>query len=610
MISVKTWKSDLRCALEDVLTSAPKTVAEWSESALRLPKNESDRGEVDWSLYPDMAAMMEMIVRNPVTEQAVLAISAQSAKSFSLFTLSAYFGSVRASNVIFAPPSDSLKERIYKRFKGIVDTSALTNQQRGTGTTDYRIVFSGANNYALFVCGSNDSNLVSDSAEVVIIDELDELHKGVGAAIQLLETRMRTRTNRKLILSGTPKKCRGDGGMLDIYDKSKRYELRLPCPHCDQFYLPTLDLLSSAADGASPDDIKLRLLGRCACPHCGGLADDSHHRAQVMAARWFDLDPDMPPVRIGFFKNVLCTVNERYSTVLAKYLRLSEAAKDDNPEAVKALQAFMCDDMASPLNLREVTTRYKESELRSDAFALRQVPDDVQFIVFGADVGKRTLSIVLLGVAADGAHYLLDIIEHTYSTSDIEVELDEVLGGVFDRSRIPWSANHELHGGFIDYGYRPRDIISLCLKYPLLRPVKGYDPRDPIQESVLGEISETPLSLLSINTLESQKDLDLKLSRSGQPSNSLTLPRNASAYFIQQIQNERLVTELNRKGELVERYAKVAERASVRVDQRDCTRYALAYTKAMGLQTLWPKERSTVDVARMPPKPMVFRRNR
>lgn len=577
----------LNDTLAEVLTSeVDQPVSDWSTINLRYPKGRSAQGDrPTWDSSPWWATVLETAKR-PSVRKIILQTSVQLGKTTAIECMLAYAGSKKGWTSMLVTPTDVLHKELRSRISTTLKTSQIgIVDERGKGSAGNKLTYY-AGNELNFVMGSNESNIVSIPTDFGAADELDEMEDAakIQRAVELLENRGAARPRFMMMLASTPKLLPGQGGICDYYDTSKRFELHMHCPECSTGFYPKFDLLGWP-DSTDPSIIEEQGLAWMTCPHCGTAIGESHHKPMALSAQWTCLDPSKANTSIGFKANIFFNLRRGWSAVAAKYLEVQ-----DDPEK---LWNFYNSWMAEPRAQRAEEDEAKAAKTAGSLYLRTQVPADVQYITFGMDVGKDSVWAVALGWGTEGRMYKIESWRLDFAGRDgfgaIRSEINRIFSG--DRWQYLGLTRPTVLIGGIDSNYHKPEVLDLCYQDRRIFPLSGnaralspykWNEADP--EKKHGH-KFTGLQVLEISHSYSQDRLESAVRKKDGTPGALHLPSDTRDMYMAHLGNERKSEKLV-GGRLQTYWAPISK--VVRIDFRDCTRYAMMAGIIKGLHNIKP----------------------
>lgn len=547
-------------------------ISEWSTRTIKLPDGEGAQGssEPDWSIAPEMVDILEY-VKDPEVKEIYLMFSSQSSKSLTLFVIMSWFVSVRRVNGMFVAPSVRLFKRLKRRLSLIFEASDIGYNKELSGEDFFKFGY----NFINMALATSADSLAEQPADFVGFDEIDEIPEQVLNPVQLGRSRLRTKANSKLLLSSTPKKLEGEGGILDYYNNSKPFVLEMKCPHCDDWSHFT-DEHIQAPKGATYIEIAHKGLGFAICPKNGCEISDEHHDEMVQGQKWKCLKPEMPPTFIGFYKPVWNTVFEDWSSVASERLKTEQ-------EGANSHKDFYNSWCAQPVDLSARIINLKDNDFKLEKYNRGEIPADVQSLTLGVDLGVAMAHCVILGWAENGKVY--EIYEQTISWDDrdfkkIERGLKHLENDIGNEiSFLGTGPCPRIHRAFFDAGYKTSEVYDFCRRNALYTPVMGKEPlskawiitkADPDRKY---GIKSRGVNLYTIKSYYWQNVLDSMLNSEADSPNSFNVPGDVHTRYIAHLNGEVRRLIINNKGQQVEIWEK--KNRSSKVDFRDASIYAI-----------------------------------
>lgn len=572
-IEKASFVSELKRNLMPIFESqTDEKISEWSSRTIKLPDGEGAQGSSspDWSISPEMVEILEF-VKDPDVKEIYLMFSSQSSKSLTMFVILSWFVAVRRVNGMFVAPSVRLFKRLKRRLSLIFEASDIGFNKDLSGDDFFKF----GHNFINMALGTSADSLAEQPADFVGMDEIDEIPEQVLNPVQLARSRMRTKNNSKLILSSTPKKLTGRGGILDYYDNSKKYVLIMECPHCKDWSHFTDEHIQAPKE-ATYKEIAFEGLGYAVCPENGCQISDEYHDDMVQSQKWKCLNPDEPPTYIGFYKPVWNTIFEDWSSVASE--RLKTEAEGENSH-----KDFFNSWCAKPIDLSARMVDLEENDWKLEKYKRGQIPEDVKALTMGVDLGVDLAWYTLVGWAENGKCY--QIIEGSISWDDrdftmIEKGIEDVVTQIGTKYKFLGSGHcPKLVRVMFDSGYSTPNVYDFCRRNPLFFPIKGKEPlvkawtiskADPNKK--YGKKSKG-VNLYIIKSYYWQNILDGMLQRDADSPNSFNVPFDVHHRYITHMNGEIRRIKIDKTGQQVEVWEKPHKMK--KNDLRDATIYAI-----------------------------------
>lgn len=250
----------------------------------------------------------------------------------------------------------------------------------------------------LKLVGSNSpSSVKSTPAPVVAVEEPDDCNDNVrdqGDTITLLEERVKTYPNSKVIFGGTPT-IKGISRIDAAYQASDKRVFLVPCKHCDESHVLAWANVVYTEDAMLNHEVYGKVVlesARYACPHCGGLWTDSEKKLIVMKGEWVATAPFYGVA--GFYINELYSPfpGSTLTELLKKYLNAQHLLEQGDDTKMRA---FRNSSEGLPYEYKsELPTSDKLSE-RAEDYEEKTVPWGGMVLTAGVDVQHNRLAIVI-----------------------------------------------------------------------------------------------------------------------------------------------------------------------------------------------------------------------
>ena len=360
------------------------------------------------------------------------------------------------------------------------------------------------------------TELASHPAGFVMIDEYDRMDEdvnGEGDPYTLAKARTKNYPAGKVFIVSTPT-VQDASPIMALYDDGIRNAWAWPCPMCDDYFVPRLELLRWP-EGSTPNEA--RALAHLVCPSCGCEIDNKHKHAMNQHGKYLQMDKNddgeylISPEQdrrgsvVGFWVSGLASPWQSFGEVAEMVLA---AYRSKKPERIQAAintyagELYKTSGDAPP---------WTEIEKRKQDFAPGACPPGVQLITLGADVQKDGVYYVVRGWGFNQESWLLDngFIPGATEYDDVWLLVGRQLEQTYGPESLP------INRGFIDSGYRPGDkgkrpdnqIYLFCRRYPgRAFPTKGHDTQDrPLKASkidvtISGKIVRNGVQLWHLDT--------------------------------------------------------------------------------------------------------------
>lgn len=213
----------------------------------------------------------------------------------------------------------------------------------------------------------------------------------------------------------TPHEAPPVGGVLGLYNQGDRRRWYWPCLQCGEFYEPSFKMLTWVAyrevDGEKIE-LEVDEIGesaKMACPHCGGLMENSDRHDVNSCGVWLREGEKIRPdgTRYGtprrsktasyWLKGPAATY-QSWKSMVVNYLN-AEASYAANG-SIEELKATINTDQAEPYMPRGMENERLADDIAAGAIKLpeKMVPDDVRCLFATVDVQKNRWEVQVHGV--------------------------------------------------------------------------------------------------------------------------------------------------------------------------------------------------------------------
>ena len=581
----------------------PPDPVEWAEGgAVVLPSNVAARGvggRLSFRSRPYWRLPLRWFGTDGV-EVIVVEVASQCGKT-TLDVVISLFGAewLAGPGLLLMPSDDHAEDLTRDRLRPIFQASPFG---KGLKTSDLRlggVSFPGGGNLNVIGVGSPNA-LKGRPARWVLFDEYDEAlryGRANGSPLERAKTRTRTYGSlRRIVLTSTP--TVENEGIHPEYEKSRRHEWHVPCPHCEAYQKLEMSRIKwpRNAEGdasATPDEISVGGLAWYECALCGKPWSNAERLRAISLGRPHCIDPDRPMIQVGLHISVLYSPDVSLSEIAAQFLKSLH-----DPDA---LIQFRNEWLAEPRSEIVRSNSTDQAHLATLALAgydmpapdwykaeaAPTVPDWVRAITWGFDVqgsevwglcsgwGDQGESVTLWCGRFAGAH-------------DLEMASD-----AFRREWLNLSTGELIRPrrGMMDSGYRTHEVYRICATTPGLIPSKGrQDGQLPMAMSQVDRqdgnrrtVGRTELAILWTTYWQDQVCTSLEIGP-GRGRGVAHLPANAPTYLYRHLTAERKKAVKGRNGQTT--YVWVAH--SHENHLRDCMVYARAAAGLGGCLELRP----------------------
>jgi phage terminase large subunit GpA-like protein len=392
-------------------------------------------------------------------------------------------------------------------------------------------------------------------------DRMDDSVEGEGDPVTLADARHETYPDGQTVVFSTPTMGNAEtvieeSGLefFDIADEvtsatwklwqeGTRYHWAVPCPECDDFFIPRFKLLVWP-EGATPVQAKKEAC--LACPNCGALIEQFHkdemnlRGVYVAPGQTIEKDGTVlgdPPEADSctFWVSGLMSTWKTWGDRASKFL-LAVRSGD-----VERIQAVINTQFGELYSVKGEAPDVEEVKNLRQPYKLGELSPDAKKVFLTVDVQKNGLYYTVRGWGADLESWLVD-----YGKLDGRTDGDtvwELLEGFKDLHY----AGLPIDRCFIDSGYRTQFVYAFCRKYRTWAfPTKGKATIDatPLQKSRLDVATTTGkrlaggLGLWMINTDYFKRWVHERIERDPTLPGGFHLPEDASADYCKQLVSE------------------------------------------------------------------------
>lgn len=589
--------------------------SEWIRSgALAVAQGEGRRsGTIDFSDAPWWNDLLDWKLDDRVRMIGACAI-AQLGKSFWLDASKAWhfrfrFGTVLSIHATETEAKTHGTDRTLSMLKASPGTRELVRDEERSGVT--QTVIRGRHcPRILFRWFGSRMSAKSTSAQLVQVDELDEVHKESGRQIKLLGSYLerllaRTRAQPNGLVEAASTPTEEDKGIWAYWLEAQQWRPYVECPHCQHrqpwefFQDPkrkrggVRGIKDEKGQFLTTGEILANNTAWYECRECGGRIEERDRMRLNRAAVTTCDTPERSHERRCIHLNFMYSPDETFSSGAAAYV----AALDDPAKMVQYRQEWLALPRSSQRlptpGESQILLHRDATYLQGDEPGVELIPSFVRRICFGADVQQDSYYVVVRGFGYEGETALLGAWRF------------ESLAQIRALPLVSWHRTDgevvRTSGGFIDSGARTQEIYALCAENPLWLPVKGYRNRpDPLVSSmvdrkkegrgwVTGEIELFHIS----NTYFCDMLAGYHERPAGYGPMLAHLPANVPGEYVVHILNERRTRKVTSNGVEVF-WEPISEGADNHLFDAD--KYCLAFAHHKGLLSI-PRPRVQIPTA-------------
>ncbi|HGS4463225.1 TPA: terminase gpA endonuclease subunit [Vibrio metschnikovii] len=487
------------------MTEAPpmRNAAKWASENRIMPPGSPIPGPFDTTSTPYMIPVC-IAFADPVFNKITFVMGTQMGKSATMQNVIGWRLDDEPAPIIYVGPTESninnvVEPKIVEMFTEAktlwlkFDKKSSKHKKRIAGVS------------LRFAWAGSATELASDSAVITLVDELDrpaENSTGEGDLAEIAEARGDAYTDSKLGLTSTPTHGKvstyvhPDTGLTHWsvaakgkvsspiwlqWEQGTRHEWAVPCPHCNDYFIPRSDLLWWPGKDTDQEctPAQAAKAARLICPHCGSQIEDGSRKgmnakgvalAPGQIARLHDdehveFEQDGQKTVMPFHSMIHPIEENSHFSIWVSGLCSFSSKKSYGFLARKLLQALRTGDPNKILTVYntgfgEVYAVVGEAPEWEEVYALRstyssgEIPDGVHSLICTVDVQKNRLVYVVRGWINGMSSRLIEFGELWGDTDKPEVwsELDDLMDQEWGDLKI------RLCG--VDAGYRPDEVFA------------------------------------------------------------------------------------------------------------------------------------------------------
>lgn len=414
----------------------------------------------------------------------------------------------------------------------------------------------------------------------VFLDEVDAAQESEseGNPILLAEQRVFAfQGESPVVISSTPTTRHGPVSVE--YDKSDKRLFFCSCPHCDSEQTLEWDNVKFDWEVQQGKRIPTAKGARYVCPHCKKAWTEAERIRAISGGKFRATNPASNI--IGF-----------HITRLVSPLATVESIVQDYADAFQSfsLQVFYNTCLATSYDSLNTDIDCSELEKLTSTVSVNNIPDDVLFLVAGADQQLSRLENLLLGVSEKGLyiidHRAFDDFDCERADSPAYTKLIDFLKSDFrtvSGKKVPmlWASLDSGNGRATQTVYRN------CNRWNKLHAIKGSSslnaPTIPIQPSRTGG---QELYVLGVSQLKFKAQEIINRNLNGSAPMKLEISNTVPDDFFEQLTAE----EMKRTATGIKW---VLKKGQERNEASDCFNYALAGMELVlkGVKSNWKRLR-------------------
>jgi phage terminase large subunit GpA-like protein len=355
---------------------------------------------------------------------------------------------------LIVEPTEKLVRSISSdRFDAMVNATPILKQRLAKGQKNKvtEKFFGGVR--LGFAWAGSATELASHPNAMVLIDEVDRMQPlNEGDVVSIASARTTTYWNRKICMFSSPT-IEGASTIWKWFLRGTMLMWSWHCPNCSESFVPMLKTLKWAKD-ATPE--QAHDTAHVECPYCKHKIYDEKRPELNRTGQYVPYTQDQRGNLIkaseikktsiaSFFVGGLCspfvTFNKSAEQIVRAY-----RSHDQNE-----IQAVINTRFGEPFVMDGQVTSVAKVEILVDSYEQCTVPDGVQFITCGIDVGKTGFYVTVRGWGHMSESWLIDY-EHIYGDTD-NTDVWQQLSNFIGRSY----SGKKIRRVLIDCGYRPND---------------------------------------------------------------------------------------------------------------------------------------------------------
>jgi phage terminase large subunit GpA-like protein len=579
------------------------TVSAWAEKYRYLStKASAEPGPWRTSRVPFTKEIMDCLSARHPAQKVVFMKGSQIAGTEVGLNWLGYLMDQAPGPVIYVTPNERMAERNSKtRVAPMIEEcpqlrrKVRSPRSKDSGNTVLTKEFPGG--FLAMVGANAPANLRMMPCRYAMLDEVDAYPGDVGGEgdpVELVVTRTRTFSRRKIFIVSTPTIKDRSRIEREFLQTDQRYFF-VPCPHCN--FKQTLKFANLKYEKDESGKIAEVFY---ICEECGATIEEHEKTRMLENGEWRAEKPQDNPKNVGFHLNSL------YSPVgwfgWEEICTLWELAQRD----VDKLKVVVNTIFAETWELRGEAPAWETIYRRREKYKLTTVPMGGLFLTAGVDVQKDRLEIEVVAWGREKNSYSVDyqVILGDTSTLIPWSLLDKYLDYAFPHEA---GVNLSILRMGIDSGFNTQEVYSYCRKYnDTLRVMatKGQEslqtplgqPR-AVELSMAGKKFQRALKLWLVGTSILKSELYRNLRQDpplneGQeyPYGYCHFPEYGEEFF-KQLTAEELITKKNNKGYTHTEWQKKRERN----EALDCRIIARAMAASLGYDRMTDKQFSILE---------------
>ena len=453
------------------------TVSEWADKHRYLsPKASAEPGPWRTSRVPYSKAIMDALSAHHPAQKVIFMKAAQIAGTEIGNNWIGYVIDQAPGPMIAVLPNERMAERNSKtRIGPLIDESerlrkkVRTKASKDSGDTILTKEFPGG--FLALVGANSPANLRMMPCRYAYMDEIDGYPGDVGGegdSVELVTTRTRTFSRRKIYMCSTPTR-RNYSRIEREYNASNQQRYYVPCPNCGQFQ--TLKFAQLKFEKGTPQS------AHYVCEACGSRIEEHQKSWMLENGEWRAENPDADPRTVGFHLNGLYSPVGWFSW--ADVVMMWEAAQ----RSVDKLKVFVNTVLAETWEERGEAPDWENIYRRREQYAVGTVPMGGLFLTCGVDVQKDRLEAEVVAWGRNHESWSVDyiVIPGDTATPTPWSQLDALLDQSFPHAG---GLNLKIMRAGVDSGYNTQFVYQYCRKFNQTLKVIATKGQDQLQTAL------------------------------------------------------------------------------------------------------------------------------
>lgn len=209
-------------------------------------------------------------------------------------------------------------------------------------------------------------------------------------------------------------------GILSLYNRGDRRRWYWPCPHCGEYFQPTMEAMTGYRETSDP--VKASEAAHIDCPHCSGMITADRKRELNGKGVWLregqtidregNITGDARRSRIAsFWMEGPAAAYQTWAQLVYKLLTAEQDYEATGSE--ETLKTVINTDWGLPYLPRAASEQRRADVLmlRAEDYGKRLVPPKVRFLLASVDVQggkKRRFVVQIIGYGENGERWLVD----------------------------------------------------------------------------------------------------------------------------------------------------------------------------------------------------------